>query len=68
MARLKVNYGRIDFAGRLMFAMIFALSPAILFYKVFGTKVGAVLIFISGLRLVSTIAGVDSRTYAHQDR
>jgi steroid 5-alpha reductase family enzyme len=45
MARLKVNYGRIDFAGRLMFAMIFALSPAILFYKVFGTKVGAVLIF-----------------------
>jgi hypothetical protein len=45
MTPAKVNYGWVRFAGDAILATVFGLSPAILFYKVFGTRAGAALIF-----------------------
>ena len=45
MTQTKANYGRIHFLGSVVLAAFFALLPAVVVYKIGGTKVGAVLLF-----------------------
>ncbi len=55
MTKTKANYGRIHFLGSVVFAVFFALLPAVLVYQIGGTKVGAVLVFFPAVILLTRL-------------
>jgi hypothetical protein len=56
VTKTKVNYGRVRFVGSVVFAMFIALLPTVLFYKIVGTKGGAVLFYFPIVILLTRVS------------
>ncbi len=61
MTKPTVNYGWVHFVGSIVFAMVLALLPTVIVYKITGTRVGVLLFLPVTIVLTRLLLWIEGR-------